>query len=98
MAGRFTASEAQLRPDPQYNDLVLSRFINSVMYDGKKAVAQRVVYEAMGIIQQKLEKETDPNTPKAALDVFLRAIENVKPMVEVRSKRVGGANYRCQSR
>ena len=93
MAGRITAADSQLRPDPQYNDMVLSRFINCVMYDGKKAVAQRVVYEAMGIIQQKLEKETDPNAPKSALEVFTRAIENVKPMVEVRSKRVGGANY-----
>src|ERR1043165_4623519 len=93
MAGRFTASDTQLRPDPVYNDLVLSRFINSIMYDGKKAVAQRVVYEAMELIQKKLEKETDPNAPKQALEVFHRAIENVKPMVEVRSKRVGGANY-----
>jgi small subunit ribosomal protein S7 len=93
MAGRITAADTQLRPDPQFNDLVLSRFINCVMYDGKKAVAQRVVYEAMGIIQQKLGKETDPNAPKEAIEVFHRAIENVKPMVEVRSKRVGGANY-----
>jgi len=93
MAGRFTASDTQLRPDPQYNDLVLSRFINCIMYDGKKAVAQRVVYEAMGLIQGKLEKETDPNAPKTALEVFTRAVENVKPMVEVRSKRVGGATY-----
>ena len=93
MAGRITASDSQLRPDPQYNDRVLSRFINCVMSDGKKAVAQRVVYDAMDIIQEKLKKETDPAAPKEALDVFQRAIENVKPFVEVRSKRVGGANY-----
>ena len=93
MAGRFTASDTQLRPDPKYGDIVLSRFINCIMSDGKKAVAQRVVYEAMELIQKKLEKETDPNAPKQALEVFHRAIENVKPMVEVRSRRVGGANY-----
>jgi small subunit ribosomal protein S7 len=93
MAGRITASETQLRPDPVYNDMVLSKFINCVMRDGQKAPAQRVVYSAMEIIDQKLKKETDPNAPKASIEVFLRAIENAKPFVEVRSKRVGGANY-----
>lgn len=93
MAGRITAADSQLRPDPRFNDIVLSRFINCVMYDGKKAVAQRVVYEAMDIIQQKLSKETAPEAPKHAIEVFQRAVENVKPFVEVRSKRVGGANY-----
>ncbi len=93
MAGRITASESQLRPDPQFNDMVLSKFINCVMYSGQKAAAQRCVYEAMDGIQEKLKKETDPNAPKTALEVFHRAIENVKPMVEVRSKRVGGATY-----
>ena len=93
MAGRITAADSQLRPDPKYNDLVLSRFINSIMYDGKKAVSQRVVYDALEIIDGKLKKETDPAAPKAALEVFTKAIENVKPFVEVRSKRVGGANY-----
>ncbi|MBC7770894.1 MAG: 30S ribosomal protein S7, partial [Pyrinomonadaceae bacterium] len=93
MAGRWTNSESQLRPDPRFNDKVLSKFINCVMYDGKKSVAQRGVYEAMDIIQGRLDKETDPDAPKEALDVFHRAINNVKPFVEVRSKRVGGANY-----
>jgi len=93
MAGRWTKSEEQLRPDPQFNDRVLAKFINCVMYDGKKAVAQRVVYEALEIIQGRLAKETDPDAPKQAIDVFHRAINNVKPFVEVRSKRVGGANY-----
>jgi small subunit ribosomal protein S7 len=93
MAGRITKSDDQLRPDPRFNDVVLSKFVNCVMSDGKKAVAQRVVYDAMEIIQQKLAKETDPDAPKEALAVFHRAIENVKPFVEVRSKRVGGANY-----
>jgi small subunit ribosomal protein S7 len=93
MAGRITASESQLRPDPKFNDLVLAKFINCLMTDGKKATAQRVAYDALEVIDTKLKKETDPNAPKAAIDVFLRAIENAKPFVEVRSKRVGGANY-----
>ena len=93
MAGRITASDSQLRPDPKFGDMVLSRFINSIMYDGKKAVSQRVVYDALEIIDEKLKKETDPAAPKGSLEVFTKAIENVKPFVEVRSKRVGGANY-----
>jgi small subunit ribosomal protein S7 len=90
---KFTASEHQLKPDPRYGDRVLSRFINCVMYDGKKATAQRVVYTAMDIIQGKLAKETAPEAPKDAIQVFQMALENVKPNVEVRSKRIGGANY-----
>ncbi|MDX2114451.1 MAG: 30S ribosomal protein S7 [Planctomycetota bacterium] len=93
MAGRFTKSNEQLRPDPRFNNRVLSRFVNCVMRDGKKAVAERVVYDAMDEIQRRLEKETDPNAPKEAIVVFDRAVNNVKPRVEVRSKRVGGANY-----
>jgi len=93
MAGRFTASNEQLRPDPRFNNRVLARFVNCIMQDGKKAVAERVVYDAMDEIQKRLEKETDPNAPKESIIVFERAISNVKPRVEVRSKRVGGANY-----
>lgn len=93
MAGRPTASHRSLRPDPRFNDLVLSKFINCLMERGKKATSQRLVYDAMDIITQKLSKETDPNAPKEPLAVFQRAIENVKPFVEVRSKRIGGANY-----
>ncbi|MCC6676333.1 MAG: 30S ribosomal protein S7 [Phycisphaerales bacterium] len=89
----FTAANTQLRPDPRFGDIVLSRFINCIMFDGKKAVAQRVVYDAFEIMQQKLAKETAPEAPKFALEVFQKAIENVKPFVEVRSKRIGGANY-----
>ncbi len=89
----FTAANTQLRPDPRFNDLVVSRFVNCIMYGGKKAVAQRVIYDAMDLMQEKLAKETDPNAPKEAIAVFQRAIENVKPFVEVRSKRIGGANY-----
>ena len=90
---KFTYAEEQLRPDPRFGDRQLSRFINCIMYDGKKSVAQRVVYDAMEMIQGKLDKIDVPEAPKTALDCFHRAIENVKPHVEVRSKRIGGANY-----
>ncbi|NUQ51242.1 MAG: 30S ribosomal protein S7 [Phycisphaerales bacterium] len=93
MGGRITAASKQLRPDPRFNDRVVSRFINCVMQDGKKAVAQRVVYDAMDAIEAKLEKETAPDKPANAFELFQKAIENVKPFVEVRSKRIGGANY-----
>jgi small subunit ribosomal protein S7 len=82
-----------LRPDPKYGDRVLSKFINCVMFDGKKAPAMRVIYDAMDIIQERLGKETSPEAPKTAIELFQRALENVKPFVEVRSKRIGGANY-----
>ncbi len=87
MAGRITKSSEQLKPDPRYGDKVLARFINCIMYDGKKAVAQRVVYEAL----DEIEKRTEGDPP--AIEVFRKAIDNVKPSVEVRSKRVGGTNY-----
>ncbi|MEO1236578.1 MAG: 30S ribosomal protein S7 [Planctomycetota bacterium] len=88
MGRGFTKSEEQLKPDPRYNDKVLSRFINCLMHDGKKSVAQRVVYRAFDEIDKRLEGD-EVN----AIDIFRQAIENVKPNVEVRSKRVGGANY-----
>ena len=93
MAGRITKSEQQLRPDPRYQDKTLAKFINCVMHGGKKAVAQRVVYNALDIIQEKLAGEKGEEVPKSSIEVFLRAIDNVKPKVEVRSRRVGGANY-----
>ncbi len=93
MAGRITKSEDQLRPDPRYGDKTLSKFINCVMTDGRKTAAIRVVYDAMDVIDGRLKKETNPEAPKDALELFHRAIDNVKPPVEVRSKRIGGANY-----
>ena len=93
MAGRITNSEAQLRPDPRFNDLVLAKFINCVMEDGKKSVATRIIYDAMTEIDAKLAKIDDPNKPADAIGCFHMAINNVKPFVEVRSKRIGGANY-----
>jgi small subunit ribosomal protein S7 len=93
MTGRITKSEWQLRPDPRFNDRVLAKFINCVMHDGKKATAQRVVYDALDQIQKRLEKEKPEGLPPTAIELFIKAVENVKPNVEVRSKRVGGANY-----
>ena len=87
MSGRITRAEEQLKPDPRYQSKVLARFINCLMKDGKKAVAQRVVYDAFEEIEKRTKGEP------GALEVFERALENVRPSVEVRSKRVGGANY-----
>ncbi|MBU3727931.1 MAG: 30S ribosomal protein S7 [Phycisphaerales bacterium] len=93
MPNKFTASESQLKPDPRYQDLVVSKFINCIMYDGKKATAQRIVYDAFDMIQNRLDKEKPETLPKTAIELFQKALENVRPSVEVRSKRVGGANY-----
>jgi small subunit ribosomal protein S7 len=94
MAGKWTKSEEQLKPDPRFGDRTLSKFVNCVMHDGKKAVATRVVYDAMDLIEEQLKKSPGgEGVPANALEVFRRAIDNVKPHVEVRSKRVGGANY-----
>ena len=86
MAKRFTASRAQLKADPIYNSKLVSKFVNCLMLDGKKSVAQKVFYDAMDIIGKRI-KDVEP------LEVFETAIGNVKPMLEVRSKRVGGASY-----
>jgi len=87
MAGRITKAEQQLKPDPRYGSKVLSRFINCIMLDGKKSVAQRVVYKAFDEIEKRTKGEP------TAIEIFDMALENVRPNVEVRSKRVGGANY-----
>jgi len=83
---KFTASEDILKPDPRYNSKLVSKFINSIMWAGKKTVAQRIFYDAMEQVTKKV-KDVPP------LELFETAINNVKPYVEVRSKRVGGANY-----
>ena len=72
-------------PDTRYNSTVISKFVGRMMLDGKKSVSTRIVYEALDTLKQKTEK--DP------LEVFLKALDNVKPMVEVKSRRVGGATY-----
>jgi small subunit ribosomal protein S7 len=93
MSGRITKSDQQLRPDPRFHDKVLAKFINCVMHDGKKAVAQRLVYSALDLIQSRLDEDKPEGLPNTAVEVFHQAIDNVKPAVEVRSRRVGGANY-----
>jgi small subunit ribosomal protein S7 len=84
--GRITSSETQLRPDPRYGSVLASKFINCMMWGGKKSVARGIFYDALDIIKEKLPNE-EP------IDVFHQAVENVKPYIEVRSKRVGGAAY-----
>ena len=84
--GRITSSRTQLKPDPRYNSILASKFINCLMWDGKKSVAQEVFYGAMDRIKDKIA-DRDP------IEVFHQAVENVKPHVEVRSRRVGGAAY-----
>jgi small subunit ribosomal protein S7 len=84
--GRITSSRTQLRPDPRFNSILASKFINCLMYDGKKSVAQQVFYDALEEIGRRI-----PDKPP--IDVFHQALENVKPYIEVRSKRVGGAAY-----
>jgi len=86
MAERMTASAKHLKPDPRFHSVLVSKFINCLMHSGKKTVAQSVVYGALDLIAQRV-------TDAPALDVFTQAIENVKPSIEVRSRRVGGANY-----
>ena len=93
MPKKFTASETQLKPDPRYQDRIVSKFINSLMRQGNKGPAPRVVYRAFDEIQARLDKDKNENLPKTAIELFQRACENVRPAVEVRSKRVGGANY-----
>ena len=93
MAGRITKSEQQLRPDPKFNDIVLAKFTNCVMRKGKRTRAERVMYDALDLIEGKLGDNEEEGKPANALEVFRKAIDNVKPYVEVRSKRIGGANY-----
>ena len=82
-----------LKPDPRFQDKLLSKFINCVMIGGEKSTAQRVVYGALDAIQARLDKEKSETLPRSAIELFHLALENVRPAVEVRSKRVGGANY-----
>jgi small subunit ribosomal protein S7 len=86
MAKKFTASTQQLKPDPVYNKKLVSKFVNCLMVNGKKSPAQKVFYDAMDIISKKV-KDVQP------LEVFETAVNKVKPLLEVRSKRIGGASY-----
>ena len=84
--GKRTASADTLKPDPIYHSVLASKFINCLMWQGKKATSQRIFYDALDQIKKRMP-DINP------IDVFTQAVENVKPSVEVRSKRVGGATY-----
>ena len=83
---RKTAPVREVMPDPIHNSIIVSKFVNKVMYDGKKSTAEKIIYGALDIIARKQKEEKN-------IDVFNKAIENVKPIIEVKSRRVGGATY-----
>jgi len=85
MSRRKVATRREVLPDPKYNDKMVARFINKIMLKGKKSVAERILYKAFDIIESRAKK--DP------LSVFKESLENVKPVIEVKSRRVGGATY-----
>ena len=85
MSRRHSAEKREVIPDPKFGDIVVTKFMNSVMYEGKKSTAERIVYGAFDIIEAKTKSEP--------LGVFKSALENVAPAIEVRSRRVGGATY-----
>lgn len=85
MGRKRKAIERPVAPDPKYNSVLVSKFVNRMMWEGKRSICLKIVHEALEILQQKSEKE--------ALEVFTKAIDNVKPVVEVKSRRVGGATY-----
>ena len=85
MPRRGNVAKRDVLPDPMYNSKLVTRLINNIMYDGKKGVAQKIVYEAFEIVEEKMGKN--------ALEVFEQAMENVMPSLEVKARRVGGANY-----
>jgi len=83
---RRKAPVREILPDPIYNSKLVSKFINSIMLDGKKSVAAKIFYDAIDTIDKKVEDEK-------GIDVFYKAIENIKPVMEVKSRRIGGATY-----
>jgi small subunit ribosomal protein S7 len=85
MSRRHSAEKREINPDPKFNNVVVSKFMNSIMYAGKKSVAESIVYGALG----EIEKKTKQNP----ITVFQQALDNVMPTIEVRSRRVGGATY-----
>jgi small subunit ribosomal protein S7 len=85
MSRRHSAEKREINPDPKFGDLVVTKFMNAVMYDGKKSIAERIVYGAFDVVTEKSRQE--------AVAVFHAALENIAPHVEVRSRRVGGATY-----
>ena len=78
-----------LLPDPKFNDVLVTRFVNDLMIDGKKTIAFRIFYDALDIVEEKMAKKEE----KTALEVWKQALENITPQVEVKSSRVGGATF-----
>ena len=85
MSRRHSAEKREINPDPKFGNIVITKFMNSIMYDGKKSAAESIVYGALEMIEAK--------TKQGPLPVFEQALENVMPTIEVRSRRVGGATY-----
>jgi small subunit ribosomal protein S7 len=85
MSRRHSAEKREINPDPKFGNLVVSKFMNSIMYEGKKSVAETIVYGALDVIEGK--------TKSNPVGVFQQALDNVMPSIEVRSRRVGGATY-----
>ncbi len=85
MARRRVAKVREILPDPVYGEVRVTKFINSLMYDGKKSVAEKIFYSAIDVVSEK--------TGENGVEVFLKALDNVKPILEVKSRRVGGATY-----
>ncbi len=85
MPRRTVSTAREVLPDPIYSSVVVEKFIRRMMYDGKKSISARIIYDAMKVLGEK--------TGEQPLDVFMKAIDNVKPVVEIKSKRVGGATY-----
>ena len=85
MSRRHAAEKREVLPDAKFGDRVLTKFMNNLMIDGKKSVAEKIVYNAMDRVEAKIKR--------APIEVFHEALENIKPSVEVRSRRVGGATY-----
>ena len=85
MSRRHSAEKREIIPDPKYGDVVLTKFMNSIMYEGKKSTAERIVYGAFDIVENRARANP--------IEVFRAALDNVAPMIEVRSRRVGGATY-----
>jgi small subunit ribosomal protein S7 len=85
MSRRRVAAKREILPDPKFGDKSLTKFINIIMYSGKKSVAEKIVYGALDLVAEKAKGEP--------LELFNKAIENIRPLVEVKSRRVGGATY-----
>ena len=90
MSRRHSAEKREIIPDAKYHDVIVAKFMNSIMYDGKKSTAETIVYGAMDQIEARSRQEPLP--------IFKQALENVAPAIEVRSRRVGGATYQVPGR